>query len=327
MSRTSSRTGLALTALALAVAPLSPLAADQRPDRIALATGRLPEGIAAGPGTTFFVGARSDGDVYVGDVRRDTVTRLVDEPTPGAAAVGMHMHYDDRSGLLWVAGGGPRASRGLGTVTAYDGRREVSSTTIAGAGFLDDVVVTRDAVYVTDSFQAALVVVPLDGRGPPRGTGGTAAPDQDVRFGANGIRELPGGDLVVVSGGRLYAVDPRTGVADRIVVSGARPLSRRRARGPRAHAVHGQRVRRRRGRRAAAVRRRTVGDHDRRHRRATSRAARPAEDGSPRRRLAVRRERQVLRRRAADRALRDARAQALSRAVTRTAECRRARSG
>lgn len=82
MSRTSSRTGIALTALALAVAPLSPLAADQRPDRIALATGRLPEGIAAGPGTTFFVGARSDGDVYVGDVRRDTVTGLVDEPTP-----------------------------------------------------------------------------------------------------------------------------------------------------------------------------------------------------------------------------------------------------
>ena len=227
MSRTSTRTGVVLTALALAVTPLSPLTADPRPERITLETGSLPEGIAAGPGTTFFVGARSDGDIHVGDVRRDTVTRLVDETTPGAAAVGMH--YDDRSGLLWVAGGGPGAGRGLGTVTAYDGGAEVFQTTVAGAGFLNDVVVTRDAVYVTDSFRRELVVVPLDQRGRPDGaverlplTG-----DFDFRagtFNANGIRELPGGGLVVVSRGVLYLVDPSTGVADRIEVSG-RPLS------------------------------------------------------------------------------------------------------
>ena len=224
MSRTSSRSAaVVLTALALAVTPLSPLAADQRPDRIALETGSLPEGIAAGPGTTFFVGARSDGDIYVGDVRRDTVTRLVDETTPGAAAVGMY--YDDRSGLLWVAGGGPGARRGLGTVTAYDGGVEVFQTTVEGAGFLNDVVVTRDAVYVTDSFSRELVVVPLDRSGRPEGeverlllTGDYAF--QEGTFNANGIRELPGGDLVVVSRGVLYAVDPSTGVADRIEVSG-----------------------------------------------------------------------------------------------------------
>ena len=224
MSRTSSRSAaVVLTALALAVTPLSPLAADQRPDRIALETGSLPEGIAAGPGTTFFVGARSDGDIYVGDVRRDTVTRLVDETTPGAAAVGMY--YDTRSGLLWVAGGGPGAGRGLGTVTAYDGGVEVFQTTVEGAGFLNDVVVTRDAVYVTDSFSRELVVVPLDRSGRPEGeverlllTGDYAF--QEGTFNANGIRELPGGDLVVVSRGVLYAVDPSTGVADRIEVSG-----------------------------------------------------------------------------------------------------------
>lgn len=224
MSRTPTRTGVVLAALALAVTPLSPLAADQRPDRIALATGSLPEGIAAGPGTTFFVGARSDGDIYVGDVRESSVTRLVDETTPGAAAVGMH--YDERSGLLWVAGGGPRAGRGLGTVTAYDGDREVFQTTVAGAGFLNDVVVTRDAVYVTDSFDDALVVVPLDAAGRPDGPATrlplTGEYVQPAGFGPNGIREVPGGDLVLVSGGVLYAVDPSTGVADVIEVSGRR---------------------------------------------------------------------------------------------------------
>jgi hypothetical protein len=221
MSRTSTRTGVVLTALALAVTPLSPLAADQRPDRITLETGSLPEGIAAGPGTSFFVGARSDGDIYVGDARRTTVTRLVDETTPGAAAVGMV--YDDRSGLLWVAGGGP-ASRGLGTVTAYDGDREVFQTTVAGAQFLNDVVVTREAVYVTDSGRAALVVLPLGRDGRPTGEVEQLPLTGDYRqptgFGANGIRALPGGDLVVVSGGVLYAVDPSSGVADVIEVSG-----------------------------------------------------------------------------------------------------------
>lgn len=226
MSRTSSRAAVVLTALALAVTPLSPLAADQRPDRITLETGSLPEGIAAGPGTTFFVGARSDGDVFVGDVRRDTVTRLVDETTPGAAAIGLH--HDDRSGLLWVAGGGPRAL-GLGTVTAYDGSRRVFQVTVDGAGFLNDLVVTREAVYVTDSFRSELVVVPLDRSGRPdapvRRLALTGDYEQPDGFGANGIRELPGGDLVVVSGGVLFLVDPSTGVADRIEVSGDRQLS------------------------------------------------------------------------------------------------------
>ena len=221
LTRTLTRTGVALTALALAVTPLSPVAADQRPDRIALETGSLPEGIAAGPGSTFFVGARSDGDISLADVRDSAVTRIVDETTPGAAAVGMF--YDDRSGLLWVAGGGP-ASRGLGTVTAYRGSEEVFQTTIAGARFLNDVVVTRDAVYVTDSGNAALVVLPLGRGGRPTGaverlplTGDYVQP---AGFGANGIRALAGGQLVVVSGGVLYAVDPSTGVADRIEVAG-----------------------------------------------------------------------------------------------------------
>ncbi len=222
MSRSSSRAGVVLTALALAVTPLAPVTADPRPDRIALETGTLPEGIAAGPGTTFFVGARSDGDIYVGDVRERSVTRLVDETMPGAAAVGMY--YDDRSGLLWVAGGGPAAGRGLGTVTAYDGADEVFQTTVAGAGFLNDVVVTRDAVYVTDSFSGELVVVPLDAAGQPAGPVErlplTVDYVQPGGFGLNGIRALPGGDLVVVAGGVLYAVDPSTGVADRIEVQG-----------------------------------------------------------------------------------------------------------
>ena len=94
----------------------------------------------------------------------------------------------------------------------------------AAAALAFIVVVTREAVYVTDSGRDALVVLPLGRDGRP--TGGveqlplTGDYVQPTGFGANGIRALPGGDLVVVSGGVLYAVDASTGVADVIEVSG-----------------------------------------------------------------------------------------------------------
>jgi hypothetical protein len=120
--------------------------------------------------------------------------------------------------------------RGLGTVTAYDGAEEVFQVDVedlvgvADAGFLNDLVVTRDAVYVTDSFSSALVVIPLDESGEPVGTVDslplTGDYVQPAGFGLNGIRELPGGELVVVAAGTLYRVDPATGAADEIEVSG-----------------------------------------------------------------------------------------------------------
>ena len=208
----------AAVSAALVAAPSSALAAPG-PDRIDLVTGTLPEGIAAGSGTTFFAGARSDGDVYVGDVRTGDVTLFADRDAP-QAAVGMF--YDGRSGLLWVAGGGPRAGAGTGSVTAYDADGDiVFEQVVRGAGFLNDVVVTRDAVYVTDSFGDALTVVALDRNGQPTGEVSSLALQDYVApggFGLNGIRELPGGDLVVVSAGVLYRVDPVSGATDVIDV-------------------------------------------------------------------------------------------------------------
>jgi len=107
---------------------------------------------------------------------------------------------DARSGLLWVPGGNG------GDITAYDAEpgAEAFRVVVADAGFLNDIALTRQAVYVTDSFTDALTVVALDGAGRPVGqvsslllTGDYAQPEG---FGANGIRELPGGDLVLVSG-------------------------------------------------------------------------------------------------------------------------------
>jgi streptogramin lyase len=207
-----------LSAAALSAGLLAAPAAAAPPsgvEQVDLVTGSQPEGIATGPAGTFFAGSRTDGAIYSGDVRTGELTQVV---AGSAESVAVGLVYDDRSGLLWVAGG--RA----GTVTAYLGGTPVYSERIIGAGFLNDVVVTEDAVYVTDSFRASLVVVRLDADGLPLGEPSplqlTGEYVQPAGFGANGIRELPTGDLVVVSGGVLYAVDPITGVADVIEVRG-----------------------------------------------------------------------------------------------------------
>jgi hypothetical protein len=102
-----------------------------------------------------------------------------------------------------------------------------------GVGLLNDVAVTRNAVYVTDSGFPQLVVIPLarDGALPqpsaatilPVGgdwlqtPGDNPAPDINM----NGIVAEDGVLLVAQSStGKLFRVDPATGVADELDLGG-----------------------------------------------------------------------------------------------------------
>ena len=97
------------------------------------------------------------------------------------------------------------------------------------AGFLNDLVITSKAVYVTDSQVARLVVVPLSKWGtPPAASAVQILPITGdlvytAGFNANGIRQLPTGELVIVksNNGELYAVNPRTGDTDEMAIEGA----------------------------------------------------------------------------------------------------------
>ncbi|MCU1692208.1 MAG: hypothetical protein JWM64_1299 [Frankiales bacterium] len=217
------RTGRLVAALALApalaLALAAPSGAASFPETVPLPDRSSPEGIAAGPGTTFFAGSRADGSVYRADARTGQGAVLV----PGeAGGIAVGMQYDPSSGLLWVAGGT------TGRITAYDGRtgrrvaRYTAPTTSKGR-FLNDVDVTKDGVFVTDSLNAELLVVrsgalsrlPLRGDWVQQASGNSA----------NGIRVLPGGDLLVVSPTGLYRVSPTTGVADRLEQTGGRALA------------------------------------------------------------------------------------------------------
>ena len=77
--------------------------------------------------------------------------------------------YEASRNRLWVAGGGPGFSAGVGDVRVYDASSgDLLATFLlppGDVGALNDVAITHDAVYVTDSFNAQLVVIPLPADG------------------------------------------------------------------------------------------------------------------------------------------------------------------
>lgn len=200
--------------------------ADVFPEIIPLPTGFQPEGIANGNGTAFYVGSLANGAIYKGDLRTGQGDILV-PGEPGRIAVGLS--FDKRSGYLFVAGGP------TGFAYIYDARsgQEVGTFQLAGPGsFINDVVVTRLAVYFTDSFHPVLYKVPLSPTGalpdPPQvqalplSGDWTQVPGPSV-FNANGIDARPDGQALIVvnsTEGALYRVDPATGNAARIDLGG-----------------------------------------------------------------------------------------------------------
>ena len=191
-------------------------------DQVGLPDGFRPEGIASA-GRTFFSGSLADGRIWRGDLITGRGAVLV-AGVQGRSLRGMQV--DPRTGLLWVTGN----EGATGIVLAVDTRTGavVRRVEVPGAVFLNDLVVTRRAVWVTDSRVDRLTAVPLDRRGRPTGAALRTVPltgewptPEGLR--ANGIRALPDGTLVIdnSTAGGLYAVDPRTGVVERIAVTGS----------------------------------------------------------------------------------------------------------
>lgn len=183
----------------------SPAAASSFPESIPLPIGYQPEGVDT-RGSTAYAGSLADGDVVTVNLRTGEVAHLVDnDPADGRIAVGLKV---DR-GLLFVAGGP------TGMAFIYDARTGAEVATLqltdpAAGTFVNDVIVSGDSAWFTDSFQPQLYRVPLRGNsvGAPQ-TILLSGPAGDfvAGFNLNGI-EAAGGELIVVnsSKGELYAV-------------------------------------------------------------------------------------------------------------------------
>ncbi len=187
------------------------------PNRIDLPDGFQPEGIAAA-GQQFYVGSIPTGAVYRGSLRTGAGAVLVPGQA-GRAATGLEANR----GRLWVSGAGTGSAF---VYNAATGANITAYTLSTGGSFINDVAVTRNAAWFTDSFKPVLYRVPLGPNGEP----GPAADVQTVQlsgdyehqpgFNVNGIDAKGNGNtlIVVQSGtGKLFTVTT-AGVTDEIVL-------------------------------------------------------------------------------------------------------------
>jgi hypothetical protein len=183
-----------------------------RPETIDLPAGFAGEGVATGAGDTFYAGSVADGRIARGSLRAGTSEVFVSAPIV-VPSVGLKA--DVRHRLLWVAGGPS------GRAAVYDlktGAPVVAVTLTTAPSFINDVVVTRNAAYFTNSLSPEIYRVPVskDGTvGDPQTIALQGPAGQFVTgFNLNGIAASGDGrTLIVVNSatGKLFTVDPTTG--------------------------------------------------------------------------------------------------------------------
>jgi sugar lactone lactonase YvrE len=204
--------------LALLALLTTPVLAVPFPAQIDLPNGFAPEGIGTGRGSTFFTGSLSGAGIWRGDYRTGQGELLVEG---GGPFVGMKV---DASNRLWVAGGD------AGSGYAFDASSGELLATFAFATaptFVNDVVVTDDAAYFTDSFNPTIYRVDL---GPSGAIGDVATLDltgsiafEPGQFNLNGIDATTSGStLLTVNSftGDIHAIDPTSGEVTTVDLGG-----------------------------------------------------------------------------------------------------------
>ncbi|MEU4594988.1 superoxide dismutase [Micromonospora aurantiaca (nom. illeg.)] len=215
--------GVALTAaLVTTAAPAPATAHDRRPSVIALPDGFQPEGVAAAGRYAWF-GSRATGEIY----RADLITGAGRQVSPATGTPSLGLKVDPR-GRLFVADGTAGDARVIDTRT---GAVLASYRFADTPTFVNDVALTRDAAWFTDSNRPVLYRLPL-GRGgtlPPAG-GFTTLPltgdfqQTGTGINLNGIAPTPDGRALIVvqsNTGTLFRVDPATGVTTTVDVPGS----------------------------------------------------------------------------------------------------------
>jgi sugar lactone lactonase YvrE len=222
---------LALILLGVSVAALALVAAaggkggkpkwKDSPATIPLPNGFAPEGIDVA-GTTFYVGSRETGAIFRGSLLTGTGTVFITPPA-GQRATGLQV---DRRGRLFVSGAG------TGRAFVYDaatGAQLANYQLTANPSFINDVVVTKRAVWFTDSVNKVLYKLALGPEGQLPAAAQTVPLTGDINyvsgFNANGIDATRNGKTLLIvqtNEGLLFTVDAATGVTRTIDLGGAR---------------------------------------------------------------------------------------------------------
>ncbi|MCY1718955.1 hypothetical protein OU798_01290 [Prolixibacteraceae bacterium Z1-6] len=202
------------------------------PDIIQLPTGLQPEGIATGPNHSFYVASLTMGQIYKGNLQTGEVEILTYPPGPDQTG---GMAVDKRSGYLFAAKGM------LGTGCVYNSKTgELLNTLVFTTPFttlINDVVITNEAAYFTNSLAPVLYKVPLMKNGqlpepaqvislPLTGDFSMEPHPMIPQLGAfaNGIDATPNGKYLFLGNtarGEIYRVHPASGEATVIDLGGA----------------------------------------------------------------------------------------------------------
>lgn len=181
------------------------------PQAIAVPDGFGPESLT-GKGSTLYAGSSTTGAVWTANAKTGK-SRILVPAQPGRSAFGTAVAGKH----LLVAGGA------TGNLYVYDRATGADVSTIAlGGKLLNDVVVSGNIAYVTDTLAPTVYAVALDGSAPPRTINLTNYPFTEGSPTADGIardgRSLIVGDITTAA---LYRIDPATGAATKIDVPGA----------------------------------------------------------------------------------------------------------
>ena len=186
-------------------------------DLIPLPNGFQPEGIAIS-GNSIYAGSIPSGAVYRADITSGAGSVLVPAQA-GRAAIGIKL---DGRGRIFVAGGA------TGKAFLYDAASgqdlAVYTLTLAQPTFVNDVILTSDAAWFTDSRNPVLyrVALPADGTlgGQEAVSTLTLSGDLQITAGATNLNGIAatGSRLIAVQSntGFLFTVDPLSGVTRKI---------------------------------------------------------------------------------------------------------------
>lgn len=189
------------------------------PTTFDLPDGFQPEGIAIGWDPVAYLGSRADGSIY----QASLVTgrgRILSQG-PGTPSLGL-----TTDGFrLFVSGGTGGDAR---VIDRFTGEVLASYQFATGPSFVNDVVLTGDVAWFTDSTNPVLYGLPLKhGRLPSADKVVHLPLTGDIVYGedinANGIERTPDGKalLIVQSGtGKLFRVNPHNGVAREVDLGG-----------------------------------------------------------------------------------------------------------
>ena len=194
--------------------------------------GAPPEGFTIGKGHTAYNGS-IDGSIYKMNLRNGQGGILVEAEPDFDVFAGdcykLGMRVDPRSNYLFVAG----CINGDAYVFDADTGEDIMKYQLddSGMSVINDIAITRDAVYFTDFGQPYIYRLPLskNGRIPGGEDAATAIPltgdfgvgDNLIPAYANGIVATPNGKTLIIGNSgtsRIFKVDPTTGYADEIIV-------------------------------------------------------------------------------------------------------------